>query len=76
MTVFSGAHFIIGGDGTHRGAYDIAELMKVKQWNCSVPWQAWKSDTGAEVVGIPKTIDNDIPMLDCTFGTLACRIFT
>ena len=21
-----------------------------------------------EVVGIPKTIDNDIPMLDCTFG--------
>ena len=22
----------------------------------------------AEVVGVPKTIDNDIPMLDCTFG--------
>ncbi|CAK8999482.1 unnamed protein product, partial [Durusdinium trenchii] len=49
------AHFIIGGDGTHRGAYDIAELMKQKKWDCSV-------------VGIPKTIDNDIPMLDCTFG--------
>ncbi|CAE7656161.1 PFK5, partial [Symbiodinium pilosum] len=49
------AHFIIGGDGTHRGAFDCAELMKAKGWNCSV-------------VGIPKTIDNDIPMLDCTFG--------
>lgn len=49
------AHFIIGGDGTHRGAHEMAELMKEKNWNCSV-------------VGIPKTIDNDIPMLDCTFG--------
>jgi len=24
-----------------------------------------------EVIGIPKTIDNDIPMLDCTFGSSA-----
>ncbi|CAJ1347858.1 unnamed protein product [Effrenium voratum] len=49
------AHFIIGGDGTHRGAHECADLMVAKNWNCSV-------------VGIPKTIDNDIPMLDCTFG--------
>eukprot|EP00931_Biecheleriopsis_adriatica_P041482 TRINITY_DN23703_c0_g1_i1.p1 TRINITY_DN23703_c0_g1~~TRINITY_DN23703_c0_g1_i1.p1 ORF type:complete len:2979 (-),score=657.34 TRINITY_DN23703_c0_g1_i1:1-8937(-) len=49
------AHFIIGGDGTHLGAYDMTQMMKSKNWNCSV-------------VGIPKTIDNDIPMLDCTFG--------
>lgn len=49
------AHFIIGGDGTHRGAFDCAQLVKAKGWNCSV-------------IGIPKTIDNDIPMLDCTFG--------
>jgi esterase/lipase len=33
-----GAHFIIGGDGTHRGAYEMAELMKEKNWNCSAPW--------------------------------------
>eukprot|EP00930_Biecheleria_cincta_P074046 TRINITY_DN6127_c0_g3_i2.p1 TRINITY_DN6127_c0_g3~~TRINITY_DN6127_c0_g3_i2.p1 ORF type:complete len:2608 (+),score=545.13 TRINITY_DN6127_c0_g3_i2:58-7881(+) len=49
------AHFIIGGDGTHKGAYDMTQMMKAKNWNCAV-------------VGIPKTIDNDIPMLDCTFG--------
>lgn len=29
-------------------------------------WASWAAVI--QVVGIPKTIDNDIPMLDCTFG--------
>ncbi|CAK0803280.1 unnamed protein product, partial [Prorocentrum cordatum] len=49
------AHFIIGGDGTHKGAYDMYEVLKTKGHECAV-------------VGVPKTIDNDIPMLDRTFG--------
>lgn len=48
-------HFIIGGDGTHKGAYDMYETMAKMGWECTV-------------IGIPKTIDNDIPMLDVTFG--------
>lgn len=38
LSKLPGAHFIIGGDGTHRGAYEMAELMKEKNWNCSAPW--------------------------------------
>jgi len=48
-------HFVIGGDGTHRGAYGTYEAMQKLGWECAV-------------VGIPKTIDNDVPMLDRTFG--------
>eukprot|EP00929_Paragymnodinium_shiwhaense_P116504 TRINITY_DN860_c0_g2_i1.p1 TRINITY_DN860_c0_g2~~TRINITY_DN860_c0_g2_i1.p1 ORF type:complete len:2777 (-),score=621.22 TRINITY_DN860_c0_g2_i1:77-8053(-) len=48
-------YFIIGGDGTHLGAMAMAELMMEKKWSCAV-------------IGIPKTIDNDLPMLDRTFG--------
>lgn len=47
--------FIIGGDGTHKGAQKIAdecERLKLK----------------ISVCGIPKTIDNDIPLIDRTFG--------
>ncbi len=45
----------IGGDGTMRGAHAIAEELDRR---------------GAEIaiVGVPKTIDNDIPFVDKTFG--------
>ena len=47
--------FCIGGDGTMRGATALAEAARV---------------TGFElaVVGVPKTIDNDIPFVEQTFG--------
>eukprot|EP00929_Paragymnodinium_shiwhaense_P116507 TRINITY_DN860_c0_g4_i1.p1 TRINITY_DN860_c0_g4~~TRINITY_DN860_c0_g4_i1.p1 ORF type:complete len:3066 (-),score=802.16 TRINITY_DN860_c0_g4_i1:310-9507(-) len=48
-------YFIVGGDGTHLGAMDMADVMKNANYECSV-------------VGIPKTIDNDLPLLDQTFG--------
>jgi len=49
------ALFVIGGDGTLRGAMQIA---------------AAATERGARiaVVGIPKTIDNDIPYIDQSFG--------
>ncbi|KAE9603791.1 hypothetical protein Lal_00002337 [Lupinus albus] len=47
--------YIIGGDGTQRGASVIYEEVKRR---------------GLKVViaGIPKTIDNDIPVIDKSFG--------
>lgn len=47
--------FAIGGDGTMRGAHSIAV-------------EAAKRGLKLAVVGIPKTIDNDIPFVDKTFG--------
>jgi len=47
--------FTIGGDGTLRGAYDIYNIIKRRGARISV-------------VGIPKTIDNDIPYVEKTFG--------
>lgn len=47
--------FTIGGDGTMRGAHAIA-------------LEAAKRGMKLSVVGIPKTIDNDIPFVDKTFG--------
>ncbi|MCF7791335.1 MAG: ATP-dependent 6-phosphofructokinase [Victivallales bacterium] len=47
--------FCIGGDGTLRGAHAIAEEVQNKNLNISV-------------VGIPKTIDNDIPFVYKSFG--------
>ncbi len=47
--------FVIGGDGTLRGAQAIAK--KVRERGSRIA-----------VVGIPKTIDNDIPYLDQSFG--------
>ncbi|CAN8069631.1 unnamed protein product [Agarophyton chilense] len=47
--------FIIGGDGTHRGAVKIFEELKKRRAMVSV-------------VGIPKTIDNDIALIDKSFG--------
>jgi 6-phosphofructokinase 1 len=47
--------FAIGGDGTLRGAGDIFEEIK-------------KRGLDIAVVGVPKTIDNDIAYVEKTFG--------
>ena len=49
------ALFVVGGDGTLRGAMEIARVV---------------ADRGLRiaVVGVPKTIDNDIPYIDQSFG--------
>lgn len=47
--------FVVGGDGSMRGAMQIAQV-------------ALKRDNNIAVVGIPKTIDNDIPFIDHSFG--------
>ncbi|CAN6987601.1 hypothetical protein IGI04_001583 [Brassica rapa subsp. trilocularis] len=47
--------YIIGGDGTQRGASVIFEEVR-------------RRGLKVAVVGIPKTIDNDIPVIDKSFG--------
>lgn len=47
--------FVIGGDGTLRGAHGIHEEIA-------------KRDLKISIVGIPKTIDNDISFIDQSFG--------
>lgn len=47
--------FIIGGDGTMKGAYTIAEEFK-------------RLKLRKVVIHVPKTIDNDIPLINYTFG--------
>ncbi len=47
--------FVIGGDGTMHGALAIARVVEER-------------DRKIAVVGIPKTIDNDIPYIDNSFG--------
>ncbi|OMO67379.1 hypothetical protein CCACVL1_20567 [Corchorus capsularis] len=47
--------YIIGGDGTQRGASVIFEEIRRRGLKVSV-------------AGIPKTIDNDIPVIDRSFG--------
>jgi len=47
--------YIIGGDGTHRGAMALAEEIK-------------KRGLKTVVVGLPKTVDNDLPLIDYSFG--------
>jgi 6-phosphofructokinase 1 len=47
--------FVVGGDGSLRGAQGIADV-------------AARRGTELAVVGVPKTIDNDIPFLDRSFG--------
>lgn len=47
--------YIIGGDGTHRGANQIAD-------------ECLKRGLNIAVVGIPKTIDNDVDIIDRSFG--------
>jgi 6-phosphofructokinase 1 len=45
----------VGGDGTQRGAHDIAAEVR-------------RRGTSIAVVGVPKTIDNDIPLVWMSFG--------
>lgn len=47
--------YAIGGDGTHRGAHRINEITLRRGMNLAV-------------VGVPKTIDNDISYVQRTFG--------
>lgn len=47
--------FMIGGDGTLRAAEDIYKLIQKRKLNISI-------------IGIPKTIDNDIPFIQRSFG--------
>ncbi len=61
-----GALFVIGGDGTFRAATNIGE-------------EATRRGTKISVIGIPKTIDNDILYLSRSFGfntavTMASRV--
>lgn len=48
-------YFVLGGDGTHKGAMQSFQAMTEIGHECAV-------------VGVPKTIDNDITILDRTFG--------
>ena len=48
--------YIIGGDGTHRGAYAIHKAC------------IEAGDLNVAVAGIPKTIDNDVDFIDRSFG--------
>uniref|UniRef100_A0A7S1XGL7 ATP-dependent 6-phosphofructokinase n=1 Tax=Compsopogon caeruleus TaxID=31354 RepID=A0A7S1XGL7_9RHOD len=47
--------YVIGGDGTHRGALKLYEETRRRKRKIAV-------------VGIPKTIDNDISLIDKSFG--------
>jgi 6-phosphofructokinase 1 len=47
--------FVIGGDGSMRGAMEIVRVIGERGLRVAV-------------VGIPKTIDNDIPLIDQSFG--------
>lgn len=47
--------FIIGGDGTQRGALDVANEVQ-------------KRGLKVAVVGVPKTVDNDLMFIDRSFG--------
>lgn len=47
--------FCVGGDGTLRGAHEIAKEIMRRDLNISV-------------IGIPKTIDNDVPFVYRSFG--------
>lgn len=49
--------FTVGGDGTQRGAADLFR-------------EAQRRGHALSVVGIPKTIDNDVPFVSRTFGYL------
>ncbi len=47
--------FVVGGDGSQRGALEIFE-------------EAARRNSGLSVIGIPKTIDNDLLFMDRSFG--------
>jgi 6-phosphofructokinase 1 len=47
--------FVVGGDGTQHGGYKLFQ-------------EAQKRGHALAVVGIPKTVDNDVPYVSYTFG--------
>jgi len=47
--------YIVGGDGTHLGIMEIVKELEQRNYPCFI-------------AGIPKTIDNDIPIIDKSFG--------
>jgi 6-phosphofructokinase 1 len=47
--------YVIGGDGTHRGAMALSQECIKRKLNIAV-------------AGIPKTIDNDVDLIDRSFG--------
>ena len=47
--------YLIGGDGTHRGINAL--IQRARERNIVIGF-----------AGIPKTIDNDIPLIDYSFG--------
>ena len=47
--------FVVGGDGTMRGAAALSEELQKRNSKC-------------RVAVVPKTIDNDIPLIDRSFG--------
>jgi 6-phosphofructokinase 1 len=47
--------FVIGGDGSLHGARTIAQVIAARELRIAI-------------VGVPKTIDNDIPFIDHSFG--------
>jgi 6-phosphofructokinase len=49
--------YVIGGDGTHRGAYRLATAVAARKLNTTV-------------CGVPKTIDNDVGLIDYRLGAL------
>jgi 6-phosphofructokinase 1 len=48
--------YVIGGDGTHRGAYAIHQACVAA------------GDMNVSIAGVPKTIDNDVGFIDRSFG--------
>lgn len=47
--------YVIGGDGTHKGILELyGEITRQK--------------LKVVICGLPKTIDNDIPIIDKSFG--------
>lgn len=47
--------YVIGGDGSQRGALALFN-------------KAFEDKLNISIVGLPKTIDNDIPIIDRSFG--------
>ncbi|XP_042396037.1 ATP-dependent 6-phosphofructokinase 5, chloroplastic-like [Zingiber officinale] len=47
--------FVLGGNGTHAGAYAIHNECRKRKMKVTI-------------IGVPKTIDNDIQLMDKTFG--------
>ena len=47
--------FCIGGDGTQRGANDLSQEIN-------------RHGLSTAVIGVPKTIDNDVPYVETSFG--------